>query len=86
MFKYYIAQRCAGCVVVRESKEGEKKTPTGPEMNLMKAVEPIAIQMDLQWMEEQLVQFFQENWPSCLNLQVELPVRPVVANDVGINM
>ena len=60
MFKYYIAQRHAGCVVVRESKEGEKKMPTGLEMNLMKGIEPAVMQMDLQQMEEWLVQFFQE--------------------------
>ncbi len=60
MFKYYIMQRHAGCVVVRESKEGEKRMPTGPEMNPTKGMEPTVMQMDLQWMEEWLVQFFQE--------------------------
>ncbi len=60
MFKYYIAQRHAGCVVVRESKEGEKKMLTGLEVNLTKDMEPVVMQTDLQWMEEQLVQFFQE--------------------------
>ena len=60
IFKYYIAHRHAGCVVVRESKEGEKKMPAGLEVNPMKAMEPAVMQTDLQWMEEWLVQFFQE--------------------------
>ena len=60
MFKYYIAQRHAGCVVVRETKEGEKKMPAGLEVNLTKVVDPAVTQTDLQWMEECLVQFFQE--------------------------
>ncbi len=59
MFKHYIAQRCAGCVVVRETKEGEKM-PVGLEANPMKAVDPVVMQTDLQQMEEHLVQFFQE--------------------------
>ncbi len=46
--------------MVRESKEGEKRMPTGLEMNLMKVMEPAVMQTDLPWMEVWLVQFFQE--------------------------
>ena len=60
MLKYYITQRHTGCVVMREAKEGEKKMPMGLDMMLMKAMDPTVMQMDLQWMEEWLVQFFQE--------------------------
>ncbi len=60
MFKHYITQRHAGCVVVRETKEGEKKMPVGLDVNPTKAVDPVVRQTDLQQMEEHLVQFFQE--------------------------
>ncbi len=68
MFKYYFTQRCAGCVVVKESKESEKKMPAGPEMNPTKGVEPAVTQTDLQQMEERWRSSFRKSWPSCLNL------------------
>ncbi len=60
MFKHYITQMCAGCVVVRETKEVEKKMPVGSDVNPTKAVDPVVTQTDLLQMEESLVQFFQE--------------------------